>query len=127
MANLGWTSCRADQDLWMKSETRSDDGVQYCAYILIYVDGILCVHHDYGLPLTKMEQYFKINNESIHEPTFYLGEKLKKTTLSNGGIAWGMSSSKYLQSDVHNVKDYLTVSAGGQTLKKRASAPFPLD
>jgi hypothetical protein len=27
MKNLGWNPCHADRDLWMKSETRPDDGV----------------------------------------------------------------------------------------------------
>jgi hypothetical protein len=38
MKHLGWHSCRADRDLWMKAETRPDDGVSYWAYILIHVD-----------------------------------------------------------------------------------------
>jgi hypothetical protein len=25
--NLGWNPCRADRELWMKAETRPDDGV----------------------------------------------------------------------------------------------------
>jgi hypothetical protein len=27
MTHLGWHPCRADRDLWMKAETRPDDGV----------------------------------------------------------------------------------------------------
>jgi hypothetical protein len=46
MKHLGWHPCRVD--LWMKAETRPDDGVSYWAYILIYVDDILCVNHDPG-------------------------------------------------------------------------------
>jgi hypothetical protein len=55
MKNLGCNPCRADRDLWMKAETRPDDGVLYWAYILIYVDYILCVHHDPGAPLAKLD------------------------------------------------------------------------
>jgi hypothetical protein len=123
MAYLGWTPCRTDRE----SERWPDDGVQYWAYIMIYVDNILCVHHKPGVPLTKLYQYFKMKNGSIQEPTFYLGAKLNKTTLQNGVIAWAMSSRKYVQSAVQNVKECLAVSAGGHTLKKRAYEPFPLD
>jgi hypothetical protein len=35
MKHLGWHPCRADRDLWMKAETRPDDGVLYWAYILL--------------------------------------------------------------------------------------------
>jgi hypothetical protein len=60
MKHLGWHPCRADRDLWTKAETRPDDGVLYWAYILIYVDGILCVNHDPGAPLAKLDEYFKM-------------------------------------------------------------------
>jgi hypothetical protein len=56
MKHLGWHPCRADRDLWMKAETRPDDGVLYWAYILIYVDDILCVHHDPVSPLENMDE-----------------------------------------------------------------------
>jgi hypothetical protein len=101
--HLGWNPCCAEMDLWMKAETCSDDGVLYWAYIFIYVDDILCVHHDPGAPLTKLDEYFKMKEGSIQVPAFYLGAKLKKTVLPNGVVAWGMSSSKYVQSAVHNV------------------------
>jgi hypothetical protein len=79
MKHLGWIPCRADRDLWMNYETHPDYGVLYWAYILIYVDDILCVHHDPGVALAKLEEYFKIKEGSNQIPTFYLGAKLKKT------------------------------------------------
>jgi hypothetical protein len=56
MKHLGWHPCRADRVLWMKAETRPDDSVLYWAYIFIYVDDILCVHHDPGSPLAKLDE-----------------------------------------------------------------------
>jgi hypothetical protein len=108
----------------MKAETRPDDGVSYWAYILIYVDDILCVHHDHGSPLAKLDEYFKMKEGSIQVPTFYLGAKLKKTVLPNGVVVWGMSSSKYVQSAVQNVKEYLAALPGDQILVKKESGPF---
>jgi hypothetical protein len=108
----------------MKTETRPDDGVLYWAYILIYVDAILCVHHDPGAPLAKLDEYLKINEGSIQVPTFYLGSKLKKTVLPNGVVAWGMSSSKYVQSALQDVKEYLATLPGDQKLMKKAYVPF---
>jgi hypothetical protein len=108
----------------MKAGTRPDEGVLYWAYILIYVDGILCVHHDPGALLANLEVYFKMKEGSIQVPTFYLGSKLKKTVLPNGVIAWCMSSRKYLQSAVQNVQDYMTVLPGNQKLLKKFYGPF---
>jgi hypothetical protein len=88
------------------------------------VDDILCVHHDPGSPLAKLDEYFKMKECSIQVPTFYLGAKLKKTVLPNGVVEWGMSSSKYVQSAVQNVKEYLTALHGDKKLMKEASDPF---
>jgi hypothetical protein len=96
----------------------------YWAYILIYVDDILCVHHDPGAPLAKLDEYFKMKKGSIQVPTLYLGSKMKKTVLPNDVVAWGMSSRKYLQSAVHNVQEYLVVLPGDQKLLKKAPGPF---
>jgi hypothetical protein len=112
MEHLGWNPCRSDRDLWMKAETLPDDGVLYWADILIYVDYILCVHHDPSTPLAKLDEYFKMKEGSIQVPTFYLGAKLKNTVLPNGVFAWGMISSKYVQSAVQNVQEYLAALPG---------------
>jgi hypothetical protein len=53
-----------------------------------------------------------------------LGAKLKKNVLPNGVVAWGMSSSKYVQSAVQNVKEYLEALPGDQMLMKKAYGPF---
>jgi hypothetical protein len=124
MKHLGWHPCRADRDLWMKAETRPDDGVLYWAYILIYVDDILCVHHDPGSPLAKLDEYFKMKEGSIQVPTLYLGAKLKKTVIPNDVVAWGMSSSNYVKSAVQNVKEYMVALPGDQKLMKKASGQF---
>jgi hypothetical protein len=124
MKHLGWNTCCTDRDLLMKAETRPDDGVLYWAYILIYVDDILCVYHDPGAPLEKLDEYSKMKEGSIQAPTFYLGAKLKKTVLPNSVVAWGMISSKYVQSAVQNVKYYLMALPGDQKLLKKASGPF---
>jgi hypothetical protein len=86
MDHLGWNPCLGDRYFWMKEETRPDDGVKYWAYILIYVDDILCAHHDPGTSLAKIDKYFKMKSGSIMEPTFYLGAKLKKTVMPNGVV-----------------------------------------
>jgi hypothetical protein len=88
------------------------------------VDDILHVHHDPGAPLVKLDEYFNMKEGSIQVPTFYLGAKLKKTVLSNCVVVWGMISSKYVQSAVQNIQDYLAALPGDQNLQKKASVPF---
>jgi hypothetical protein len=88
------------------------------------VDDILCVHHDTGSPLEKLDEYVKMKEGSIQVPTFHLGAKLKKTVLPNGVVAWGTSSSKYVQSAVQNVKEHLAAIPGDQKLTKKAAGLF---
>ncbi len=40
MHQMGYTSCKADPDLWLKAVTRPEDNVRYYDYILCYVDDI---------------------------------------------------------------------------------------
>jgi hypothetical protein len=61
MWHLGWVSCIADQDLWMKAKVRPTDGHKYYAYALLYVDDILIIHHNSLLCLHKIDKYFKWN------------------------------------------------------------------
>jgi hypothetical protein len=68
MKHLGWHPCRAYRDLWMKAETRPDDGILYWAYILIFVDDILCVHHDPGSPMATLDEYLNMKEGSIQVP-----------------------------------------------------------
>ena len=58
MRHLGWELCKADQDVWMKPEVRNDDGYKYYAYCLLYVYGILVVHHDGVHALNKTVDHF---------------------------------------------------------------------
>ena len=125
MRHLGWSSCLADQDLWMKAEVRPDDNFKYYAYALLYVDDILVIHHNAEQCLKQLDTYFKMKTDSIGDPDFYLGAKIRPLVLPNGVRAWGMSSSKYIQSAVRNVKDYLAKKYPGRAWIKRATAPLP--
>jgi hypothetical protein len=90
---------------------------------MIYVDDILCVHHEPGTSLPQIDRYLKMKPGSIMEPTFFLGPKLKKTVMPNGVVAWGMISSKYAQTAVQNVQECLQKN-GNRKLKKKKAAPF---
>jgi len=123
MIHLGWELCKADQDLWMKPEIRPEDGFKYYAYVLIYVDDILVVHHQAENALKEIDHFFKMKPGSIADPDFYLGAKVRWIVLPNGVVAWSMSSSKYIQSAVQNVREYLNKNSR-YSMPKRASIPF---
>ncbi|KAI2509582.1 Reverse transcriptase (RNA-dependent DNA polymerase) [Fragilaria crotonensis] len=127
MRHLGWQSCIADPDVWLKPEIRPSDGHKYYAYCLLYVDDILVVHHDSTKSLKEIDHFFKTKDGSIGEPDFYLGAKLRITTLPNGVNAWSMSSSKYIQAAVANVKEFHKQHFPNYQWAKRTSGPFPIN
>jgi hypothetical protein len=84
MRQMGYSSCKADPDLWLKAVTRPDDNVRYYAYILCYVDDILCIHHDPMSVMNEINGYLPLKPSSVGDPDIYLGAKLKQTRLPNG-------------------------------------------
>ena len=76
MRSMGYTSCRGDNELWMKPETDTD-GYKYYSYILCYVDDVMVVHHDAMTTTMKIDKYFKLKPSSIGDPDIYLDAKLK--------------------------------------------------
>jgi hypothetical protein len=108
MRQMGYTSCKADPDLWLKAMTRPDDNVRYYAYILCYVDDILCIHHDPMSVMNEINGYLPLKPSSVGDPDIYLGAKLKQTRLPNGVWAWGLSPSKYVAQAARNCQTHLT-------------------
>ena len=76
MRNLGYTSYKADPDIWYKSSIRPDDNFHYYLYILCYVDDILCIHHDAMLVLNRIHHYLPLKPTSVGDPDIYLGAKV---------------------------------------------------
>ena len=68
MRHMGWSPCMADQDVWMSLERGPEDGFKYYACCLLYVDDILCVHHDPKTMLYEIDKYFKMKPGSISSP-----------------------------------------------------------
>jgi len=124
MRQMGYEPCKADPDLWMKPVVRPEDGVKYYAYILLYVDDCLCIHHDAVAALQELDKYFQMKPGSIGDPDIYLGTKLRKVILDNGVYAWGASPSKYVQDAVANVEQYLALHYHGRSLKNKFSGPW---
>ena len=128
MRQMGYTSCKADPDLWYKAETRSSDGSRYYAYILCYVDDILCIHDDPMTVLNRINDYMPLKPGSVGDPDIYLGAKLRRTRLDNNVWAWSLSPSKYVEQAVKNCQQHLKDKLNGKyQVPARADNPFPVE
>ena len=75
-AGAGYTSCKADPNIWYKSSIRPDNNFHYYSYILCYVDDILCIHHDAMSVLNRIHHYLPLKPTSVGDPDIYLGAKV---------------------------------------------------
>ena len=84
MGRLGFTSSRADPDVWFRLSKRST-GEEYYEYVLLYVDNVLVVSEKAEAVLQKeIGKDWILKEESIGPPSKYLGGKLREVTLESG-------------------------------------------
>ena len=117
----------------MRAAKRKDN-LDYYEYVLLYVDDCLAIGVDpESILWHKIGKYFQLKEESIGEPTIYLGGTCSKVEV-NGVRCWAFSLSQYVQAACGNVKKYLEKLNKGvhpkdqiYFLPKRANAPFRND
>ena len=113
MESLGYEPGKADPDLWLKPETRPEDGGKYYFSLLCYVDDILCIHHNADVMLEWLHKFFPLNL-GYGKPDMYLSAKLCKTRLHIVKWAWAMSGTKYICEAVRNFAVHLLSNYGGK-------------
>ena len=60
MHHLGFLPCPDDLDLWIDPMVRPEDGFDYYAYALIYLDDLVAIHHDVESVFYRIDNYFKL-------------------------------------------------------------------
>jgi Reverse transcriptase (RNA-dependent DNA polymerase). len=121
MEHLGYESCLADHDVWMRKSMK-DDGTQYWEYMLLYTDDCLVVSHLPRSALDDLGKYFTLKPGSIGPPKIYLGGKVSEMELPNGSKAWAFSASQYVQEAVKNLERELELK--NMKLSVKATAPI---
>lgn len=103
---IGFKSCIADPDVWRRAAVK-DDGTEYYEYIMTYVDDIIAVSEKATDALKSItNERIKFKNGKIEPPDMYLGAKLRYKHI-NGIGRWTISSEKYVEAAVNNVKEIL--------------------
>ena len=69
MKHLGFTSCLADPDVWMRKGLNLQ-GKEYYEYILLYTDVLVISHQPERILRNELNKYFGLKESSIgHRPT----------------------------------------------------------
>mmetsp|Transcript_15996 Transcript_15996/g.23839 ORF Transcript_15996/g.23839 Transcript_15996/m.23839 type:complete len:1130 (+) Transcript_15996:7540-10929(+) len=128
LLDLGYKPSRADMDVWMKPETNPKTGEEYYAYVLVYVDDLLHIHHDPEAFMKELKGVYRLKDDSLGPPTRYLGANVEKVQLEDGSVAWSTTSEEYCRAAIDNVEKMLELE-GTQPLKvfgaKAGERPFP--
>ena len=134
MKFLGFTSCKADADVWMREKKRNDGSIYWEHVPLLYVDDCLCISEDpESIIWNEIGKYFKVKEASIGEPDIYLGGKVQKIELETGVECWAFSSSQYVQEACRNVRQCLEQRYKEKNyhktfqILKKAGAPISTD
>ena len=114
MINIGYSSCLENTDLGFKEETRASDGAKYYAYLFLYVDDCLVIHHASDIALHELDCFFKMESGSIWDTNMDLGAKIRNIVLENGREVWANNAPKYVQEAVSNSEAYLHDHFGGR-------------
>jgi hypothetical protein len=113
-------------DVWIKAHQTKPDGTEYYAYILVFVDDILVIHHAAKKILSQIADYFfRMEPESIGDPDIYLGCKLWLHVIAGSGVqAWLQSPSKYIQEAVRNAEASYYAERFQSKFPNKVSSPF---
>ena len=119
---LGFESCLADPDVWMR-EAKRDDGTVYYEYVLLYVDDCLVISDNAEKVLREeIGSMWELKKESIGPPSLYLGGTMRQVELENGQTVWAFGSAQYVKAAVQNVEEYLAKK--GKSLPAKATTPL---
>ena len=128
LRSLGYKPCKADPDVHMRIETRKD-GSRYWAYLIAYVDDIICCSENPRKQLETIEQRFTLKDGTIEVPKLYLGADIHSFEIHGDSIPkWAMSSEKYAKKAVDAVEKELgTEQYGYKYLPNKVSTPLTSD
>ena len=86
LRDLGYVSSKADPDVWL--EGKKIDGTEYYAYVLVYVNDVLHLHHDPDTFMNRLAEVYRIKNGSVGQFNKYLGANIEKLRLDDSSVAW---------------------------------------
>eukprot|EP00980_Cylindrotheca_fusiformis_P018168 scaffold5886_cov93-Cylindrotheca_fusiformis.AAC.2 len=121
--NMGFTPCRADNDVWMRPAVK-ENGDKYYEYIFVYTDDIMVISQNPKPILDKLNVYFLLKPESIGKPNIYLGAQILPFEVQGDPKKkWAISSEQYVKEAVRLVKEWL--EKRGLRLKTKAPSVLP--
>jgi hypothetical protein len=125
LREMGYTSSKADPDLWMMPDTKSD-GTEYYRYIICYVDDVAATMEDPQSFMDELSHRFTLKEGSVQEPTLYLGADVIKWYIAQsdepGKVRWALASTKYTRRAIADLE--VELEAIGKRLPTKVTTPL---
>ena len=103
---LGYFPTYADPDVYRKPMVK-DDGFQYYAYLVLYVDDVLCIDVDPTNTMDRIEGVFRLKDK-VEKPNMYLGTDTREWIVQDDdGLprsCWGIGSESYVKEAVRTAE-----------------------
>jgi len=121
--SLGYRSCLADPDIWLREAIKSDNSPYY-EYLAIYVDDTLCISERPNDTMMAIARLYRLKDNSLEVPRTYLGAQVVQYKLpqDSSKVRWGLSSAHYISQAIKNVEYELSLC--GQGLANNISTPI---
>jgi hypothetical protein len=123
LLTLGYKSCLADPDVWLREATKND-GTPYYEYLIVYVDDILAFSLVPQETMKAISELYRLKDNSVTKPERYLGADVVQFYLPGDSSKprWGLSSTQYIAEAIRNVEHEL--SKIGKALSNTISTPI---
>ena len=105
LSSMNFQSSLADPDVWMRAAAKGNSE-RYYGYVMMYVDDILAISCDAQSILKEVQGTFKLKNDKIDVPKFYLRAKLQQKEV-NGIACWTVTSLDYVKAAIKNVEEVI--------------------
>jgi hypothetical protein len=129
MMDMGFKSCLADPDVWLRAATKAD-GTKYYEYVLIYVDDILAVSSNPSAIMDTLSVAYRLKEDpttgkTYARPTRYLGADIGHFHFDDetDKARWFMSADTYVKNAIKTMETQLEDQ--GLKLKMKVSTTLP--
>ena len=96
----------ADPDVYRKPMLKSD-GTTYYAYLVIYVDDVLCIEENPKSTMGEIERLFRLK-DGVDNPKMYLGTDTRDWILSDSDgheqHCWAVGSESYIKEAIRTAE-----------------------
>ena len=112
---------RDDQDVYLAPRT-DENGNDYYAYMIVYVDDILVIDKKPQLIIDSIKDDFRLKEETVTFPSSYLGMDIKKRRDPNGNEYIVTGANTYAKEALRIIKQQMTED--GIQFSSKATQPY---